>query len=271
MIIREVYGPVEALRQSRPFLGRSALLSVRCYAVDGLMIDCGMPPRRADVLRFAQEKHVHTVALTHHHEDHSGNAAALLASSYEVRASPEAARRIADGFSQYFYQIMAWGRMRPARVGTLPPVIETEHHRFEVVGAPGHCPDLVVFHEAGEGWLFSGDAFLGERIKLFRADEDFDLTVSTLERLCALDFDAVYCAHRPVVTGGHGAMERKLDYLRSLGEEVRALWAQGLSVEAITTRTLGRESRSTTLWTSGDVGKGNLVRSILFGPRARPR
>ncbi|MEK7704736.1 MAG: MBL fold metallo-hydrolase [Myxococcota bacterium] len=271
MLEIERYGPVHALRQGRAAVGRNALMTVRCYAIDGLLVDCGMPPHRPAVLDFVAERRVRRVALTHHHEDHSGNARALLEAGLEVAGSPGTRARLVRGFAQNFYQVTVWGRTRRADIAGLADVLETEHHRFEVIAAPGHSVDQVVYFERREGWLFSGDAYLGERIKLFRRDEDFRVTLETLRRLTELEIDSIFCAHRPVATGGRAALRRKLDYLLELESEVRRLHADGLSVRAVTRRLLGREDLTTHWLTAGDASKGNLVRSILFGPTRRER
>ena len=271
VVTEERYGPVVALQQSRAFWHGSALSSVRCYAVDGLLVDTGMAPRHDEVRAWAERQGVRSVVLTHHHEDHSGNAAAFAARGHPVAASPQALAPLATGFHQRLYQSLIWGRPRPVEASPLPPVVETNHHRFHVIEAPGHSPDLVVFHEAREGWLFSGDAFLGERIRLFRRDEDFDETVRTLERLSRLDFDSLFCAHRPRPRGGKEALQAKLSYLVELGERVRADWAAGLSVGAILRRHLVGEDRLMWYLTGGDVGHRHLIESILFGRKKRPR
>lgn len=271
MLELERYGPVEALRQGRPFVGHHPLMTVRCYAVDGLLIDCGMPPHRAAVIDFAQKHSVRRVAITHHHEDHSGNARALVEHGLEVLGSEGTQARLARGFAQNFYQVTIWGRTRRAEIARLGTVLDTEHHHFEVIAAPGHSPEQVVLFERREGWLFSGDAYLGDRVKLFRRDEDFQVTLETLRHLVTLDIDRIFCAHRPLLSGGRSALQRKLEYLIGLENEVRRRHAEGLSARQITRRLLGDEDPATYVLTAGDASKINLVRSILFGPTPRWR
>jgi glyoxylase-like metal-dependent hydrolase (beta-lactamase superfamily II) len=128
----------------------------------------------------------------------------------------------------------------------------------------------VCFYVPAEGWLFSGDAFLHERVKVFRRDEDFAATITTLERLCALDFETLYCAHRPRLTAGRAALRTRLDWLRGIEDRVRRLHAEGRDVAAIT-RALGLGEARIGRWlTAGDASTENMVRSVLFGPTPRP-
>lgn len=270
MIAVEEYGPIRALNHGIPFLKVLApRLTVRCFAVDGLLVDAGLSYHAAAVAAFAAEARVEQVALTHHHEDHSGNAAHLQGRGLPVRASERTRAWMAAGFGVRLYEWLVWGEARPAALAPLPARIETPRFRFEVIEAPGHCEDQVVLFEPSQGWLFSGDAFLGERIKLFRGDEDFAATVASLERLVALDFDALWCAHRPVPTGGREALRQKLARLRELEGRVRELAARGWGLGAITREVLGREDPVMALLSWGDLTKRNLVRSILAGPVPR--
>lgn len=244
---------------------------MRCYAVDGLLIDTGLYAKRRAILDFAATHRVRRCLITHHHEDHSNNAIPLQSAGIPVHAAAPTGALVRRGFGTHPYQWLVWGRARPTELAPLPERIETERHAFEVIPAPGHCDDQVVYFERNQGWLFSGDAFLAERIKVFRRDEDFDRTVATTARLAALDFDALFCAHRPVATGGKAAMTRKLQHLEDLGGEARRLHAAGLSEAEITRRLLGRGSLVTRLLTLGDASGRNLIRSILRGPKPRRR
>lgn len=266
----EEYGPVQALHHGNKLCGVfKPVMTVRCYTVDGLMIDSGLSSARKKVLEWAAQRRVHQAVLTHHHEDHSGGAAQLKRAGLTVRASEQTQDWVTRGFAIRFYQKVVWGPAQPTGLDTLGSVLETENHRFQVLPAPGHCDDQVVLFEPDQGWLFSGDAFLATRVKYFRADEDFAATVESLRRLCKLDFDSLFCAHRPVPSGGLEALRQKLQYLLELEGEVRELYGRGISTREIRRRLLGPEPWLIYLASLGDLCKENLVRSILFGPRAR--
>lgn len=270
MLQVEDFGPVQALHQGRPLLGLfPPYMTVRCYSVDGLMVDSGLRSFGDAAARWARERKVTTSVLTHHHEDHSGGANFLQAEGVEVLAARATRAIVERGFSVHFYQRVVWGPARPTRLGPLGEFIETERYRFEVWPAPGHCDDQIVLYERDQGWLFSGDAFIGRRIKYFRGDEDFQATVASLRSLCQLEFDSLFCAHRPILKGGRQSLQDKLQYLLDLEGRTRELHGQGLSIRQITSRLLGNEPWLIYLASLGDLSKYNLIRSILHGPKPR--
>jgi len=270
MVVAEQWGVVRALNQGRRLLGiLSPYMMVRCYCVDGLLVDSGLAAFAGQTLEWARREGVRRAVLTHHHEDHSGGVPRLQEGGLPVLASPATGSKLSGGFATYFYQRMVWGRATRAQVGMLPSVIETDNHCFQVFAAPGHCDDQIVLYEPDQGWLFSGDAFIGQRIRYFRGDEDFQATVDSLQRLCQLDFDSLFCAHRPRLQGGREALRGKLNHLLELQGRVLELHARGLPLAQIARRLLGKEPLLLYLFSAGDLSKRNLVRSILFGPRPR--
>ena len=265
----EMVPGVLRLRLARTFLGRE-IMPVHCYVVGDTLVDTGMPAAEPEVLAAAREHGVSRVVLTHHHEDHAGNAAALRAAGFEVVASPLTARLLAEDMPLPFYQHMAWGRTRPAEVGTFGDTVMIGTYEAQVIPAPGHAVDQVALYVSERGWLFAGDVFIHERVKLFRGDEDFDATLGTLGRIAALDFEVLFCGHRPLAEGGREAIARKLDWLRGLAEKARYHHAAGQSVGEIVRRIGIRSSGWFVLLSVGDASPANLVRAIVEGPRPRP-
>jgi glyoxylase-like metal-dependent hydrolase (beta-lactamase superfamily II) len=263
-------GGLRVVRMARSYFGRE-LLPVHSFAVGDTLVDTGLSCEREAMTRFARDAGIRRALLTHYHEDHAGNAASLAAQGVEVLASTETAPLVERSLPIRFYQHVLWGAAPVARAtpfaGETVPL-----GRFEarVVPAPGHCDDQVVFHVPSEGWLFSGDVFIHERVRVFRRDEDFARTVATLERLVALDFDVLLCAHRPRLTGGKRALREKLSHLRGLESRVRELHARGSSTREIVAQVALDDSRPFYRLTFGDVSSANLVRSILHGPTPRP-
>jgi glyoxylase-like metal-dependent hydrolase (beta-lactamase superfamily II) len=261
-------GGVTALRMWRAVAGRE-ILAVYCFVVGDTLVDTGLASLGGRVSEFARAHGVRRAVITHHHEDHAGNAARLVDEGIEVLAPMATGDMLAADAPIPFYEHLVWGKAPPSRPAPLPAEVPLGDRLATVIPAPGHCADQVCLHVPAEGWLFSGDAFLHERVKVFRRDEDFALTVSTLERLCALDFDGLYCAHRPRVIDGKAALRAKLDWLRGIEARVRVLHAEGRGVGEIVGRLGLRESTVGRWLTAGDASTANMVRSILYGPTPR--
>jgi glyoxylase-like metal-dependent hydrolase (beta-lactamase superfamily II) len=51
------------------------LMTVYCFSFDNIMIDTGLSHMGKEVAGIAQQNKIDRIYLTHHHEDHSGNAA----------------------------------------------------------------------------------------------------------------------------------------------------------------------------------------------------
>ena len=251
------------LRRGRP------VLPVLAFLIGDTLVDTGIAGCADELAAIAGQRGVRRALLTHHHEDHVGGAAALAAQGVEVLASAATRALVARPLPIRLYQHLLWGPFAPVDCTPLGATLELDGERAEVLPAPGHAVDQVVFWLPARRWLFAGDCYAVEKVRVFREDEDFAASVATLERLAALDVEVLFCAHRPVERDGRGALRRKLEYLREVEREVRELDAAGLSRGEITRRLRGGR-RHARYWVSfGDVSAANLVRSILAGPRPR--
>ncbi|MEM1182771.1 MAG: MBL fold metallo-hydrolase, partial [Acidobacteriota bacterium] len=182
VIAEAQFGPVRRFRLCRSYFGRR-MMATHCYVLGDTFIDTGFPSASGALLDIARRFGVRRVALTHHHEDHAGGVAALAGAGLEVSAGELTCRLLAHDLPLPFYQHLAWGRTRPIQIE--PDRSETVRlgdYEAQVLPAPGHAVDQRVFYVAEQGWLFSGDVFIHERVKVFRRDEEFAATVGTLER-----------------------------------------------------------------------------------------
>ena len=279
-------GPLQAIRCWREVFGQERL-SVYAYAVDGVMVDSGLASLGEPVLAFARAQGVERAVITHYHEDHSGNAARLIREGFPVESTRQTSEILASGFPIKLYEHLFWGPAPAARPAVLGDQVQFGRHTARVIPAPGHCTDQVCFYVPSEGWLFSGDAFIHERVRIFREDEDFTQTLATLDRLCALDFDHLFCAHRPRIPGatagatgaaggsdGKAALIKKRAWLLEIQGAVLQAHGEGRPVreiQAILQQKLSigtdREMRRVT---AGDATTSNMIRAILYGPRPRP-
>ena len=261
-----VHGDVEGVRVGRFNAGLSTTSVV--YRFGRTVIDSGPPNQWAAVQGFLDAAPPARLLLTHHHEDHAGNAARIASRYGLVPQAPQASRAwLRDGFGIPPIQHLVWGAAPPVETDPLPPEVTLDGGvRLDVIPAPGHAPDMVCLHWPDRGWLFSADLFLSRRLTHLRYDEDLGATIASLDRVLDRDFDTVFCAHRGVVLDGHTALRDKRDYLANLCERSQALRRQGRSVRQIRRQLLGAEDAVS--WaTALGISKRNLIRQALaVGP-----
>ena len=240
------------------------MMSVYCYLFDEIMVDTGQPHMEKEVLAMAGSHGVKQIFLTHHHEDHSGNAAAIH-KVLGARVSGHALTRdkLTASYPILPYQKYIWGNPTPVGVNTLPDKINTSLGRMVPVHTPGHSKDHTLYFLPDLGIVFSGDLYLGDKIKFFRSDEEVGIQIASLKKVAALDFDTLLCAHNPRLKNGRDHILLKLDFLENLYGDVAFLWEKGLSERQIFRQMKLKEDRFTKYFCWGNVSMINGLRSII--------
>ncbi|MDA8336177.1 MAG: MBL fold metallo-hydrolase [Peptococcaceae bacterium] len=241
-------------------IGGRRIMPCRAYWVEGLLVDtCHARGKRA-FAAWAASRLISGAVLTHHHEDHAGNAALLNSRGIPVLAHPAAAA-LMDRPLPIFERVV-WGAPEPAATKPAPACIEAGKRRLKVVETPGHTPDHIALLEENEGWLFAGDLYLADRLVYLHRDEDLGLMLASLEKVLRLDFSVLFCAHRGRVADGRMMLAAKRNFLLELVERVHDLSRAGYGEKEITGLVLGREGLLT--WVSrGLFSKRRLVHRIL--------
>lgn len=235
-----------------------------------VLIDAGPPATAGELLGWLRESgaagELEAVVLTHHHEDHVGGVALLARElGVPIWAPAATAERLARRRRIPLYRRAVWGRPRACPARPLPAVLEVGGLRLEAIPTPGHAFDHHVLFDRERRWLFSGDLYVHERVRLLRRVEDPWLHVASLRRAAALGPERLYCAHAGVVEDAAAALERRAAWWQELAAEARRLRAEGLGERAVTRRLLGREGLFA--WISlGDFSKRNLIAKLLAGP-----
>jgi glyoxylase-like metal-dependent hydrolase (beta-lactamase superfamily II) len=257
-------GRVMRLRLARTLSGRP-LYFTAAYWVDGLLIDTGCAHTARQATAALKAWQVDQVVNTHSHEDHIGaNANVQEAFRCPILAHPLALPILADPRLQPLqpYRRIFWGWPRPSQGQPIGDQVETERYRFQVIHTPGHSPDHVCLFEPEQGWLFSGDAYIGGEDRALRAGYDILDIIASLKKLAALPVQTIFSGSGSVRANGVQPLLDKIAYLEKLGARIRALHEQGLGLGRIRRQLLGREMPITYI-TLGHFSGRWLVQSYL--------
>lgn len=257
------FGKVEAFELGYGFL-KKPVMNVHFFVVDDVCIDTAQSLMRKHFLEIISKRKISQVFLTHFHEDHSGNAAAVQkAKKVPVFGHPVTVRKMKEGFGILPYQYYMWGPSERLDMKPLPPFIESPSLSLIPVHTPGHSQDHTSFLEKNEGWLFSGDLYLAPRIKYFRADENMEDTIRSLQTILKLDFQTLFCAHNPEPTEGKKKIREKLEFLRNFYGQVATLYQRGLNEKEIIQHLPYKEVLLVKIMTTGNVSLTRMVQSTI--------
>lgn len=213
------------------------------YQLGNTLIDTGPSREQEFVSSHFKQQTIDRVLLTHHHEDHSGNGR-FFEQQYgaSIYSHTNNHRYLNKGMKLSPVRRMTFGNVAAFNPKPLPSNITIDdNYRLDIIHTPGHCDDLCCFHEANQGWLFTGDLFVSNKLKYMAKEEDFRQWIDSLERILSLDFDTLFCSHRAVVYQGKKALKEKLNFFISLQQEVSHLHQKGYSAKKIRQLLLGKE------------------------------
>ncbi len=262
------YDDVTRFDLGRTLFGRGRYWTT-AYLVDGMLIDTGCAFSARELAEALTDVPLARIVNTHSHEDHIGGNGPLQRrwDSLEILAHPLALPVLADPRGAQPlqpYRRVIWGWPEPSRGQPISDgdVIETEHHQFDVIHTPGHSPDHVCLYEAQQGWLFTGDLFVGGRDRALRAEYDVWEIIASLKRIAALPATTLYPGSARVRDNPAQAIADKIAHLEKLGAEVLALHRQGKRVPEIV-RALCGEPMLLEFVTLGHFSRRWLVMSYL--------
>ena len=262
--IKHDFGKVKAYELGYSLIG-SPLMTVYFYILDGMLIDTAQKHMEKTFLNILGNEKIENAVLTHYHEDHSGNAAALkrVFKNISIYGNQHTCEAMRNGFAILPYQHYIWGRAGRLKLKLMPEVIETNSFKLRPIHTPGHSPDHTVFLEENEGWLFSGDLYISSRINLFREDEKIKETIESLKKIVNLNFNSLFCAHNPHINNGKKRLRKKLIFLENLFGKIAILVEKGYDEKSIVTKLKREEDKTIKLITCGNVSFTRIVKSAI--------
>jgi glyoxylase-like metal-dependent hydrolase (beta-lactamase superfamily II) len=227
------------------------------YLVRGVLIDTGFPGIAAEVRALLEQHRIRGAIITHHHEDHAGNLAALAEAGIPVQATPHTLDYTARRHQLRLYREFAWQAAAPVAQPLEPFTDDT----FEFLLTPGHTADHHAVWDTRTGTLYAGDLYLGARVRIAQPDEQPRRLLQSLRAMAAREPARIFCAHRGLLPHGHAQLTAKADWLEQLIHAVDRRLAEGWSDDAIRREVLG--ARPPLHWLSrGEYSPDNLVKAL---------
>lgn len=237
-------------------------LNVYVYLVGGLLVDTGPTRFARQFISFFQSQLPEMVVLTHHHEDHSGNAPWLEKQGIPVYIHPSVLDTCAARAALPLYRRYFWGKRDGFSARPLPGELETGNARWQVLETPGHTGDHIALFNPASGAVFTGDLVVTPKTKLVLRTESVPRIMESLRMLLRHDFSTVYCGHAGPVEKGREFVRAKLEYLENLQGEVLELHSKGWTIRAINKK-LFPGTAPLYFVSGGEWASIHLVRSIV--------
>lgn len=243
-------GDVERVEVGTEIDGR-VLLTTSLYVYSDLVFDSGCPNVRSDVAEWLKERGFEAVYLTHHHEDHSGNAVLFDV----IYAGDKTAETLSSGFEIPDYRKVVWGNVERIPAGKFrKPDVSHVH-------TPGHSEDHIVYF--ADSYAFIGDLISAKRVFVALKSENFAQITESIERLLKRDFDVAF--------GGHGIYSREeveeyLSYLKEKRAKCVELYEMGKSWTEIYARVFGEPGEKAMMFekfSNGEWSRENLVKAMI--------
>jgi glyoxylase-like metal-dependent hydrolase (beta-lactamase superfamily II) len=268
MLKSTTYQTVTRFDLARTFAGRGRYWTT-AYLVDGLLIDTGCAFTAHELVKALEGAPLTRIVNTHTHEDHIGGNGPLhrQRTGLEIFAHPLAIPILADPRREqplHPYRRLFWGWPEPSRANPLADEswIETDNFRFQVLYTPGHSPDHICLYAPEQGWLFTGDLFVGGWDRALREGYNIWQIIASLKHVAALPSSVMFPGSARIRENPKADLESKIAYLEDFGNKVLDLHRKGRDVNAIV-RALCGGPMAIEMVTSGNFSRRHLVLSYL--------
>jgi glyoxylase-like metal-dependent hydrolase (beta-lactamase superfamily II) len=229
---------------------------VSAYLIRGVLVDTGFRHVATELESALAALKPRGVIVTHWHEDHAGNAP-TLAERFPMWMADSTEAKLRERQQVKFYRHFTWGRPKAMRVA----LRGFDAAPLQVIATPGHSSDHHVVFDPESRSLFSGDLWLGVRVRIVGATENPYQIIESLTRAIALEPVRMFDAHRGPVENPVEALRAKCHWLTETVGAIERRLSAGESESQILREVLGGEER-TAFFSQGEYSRRNLVRSV---------
>lgn len=219
-------------------VGRSIGYDVSAYLVRGVLVDLGFPLVTRALGRYLTRARPDGILITHHHEDHGGNAELAARMGIPIGASDATLALLQEPGRLPFHRRFIWGNPTPLHT----PITRFASDALRLVPTPGHAPDHHIVWDAERETIFGGDLFLGVKVRAAHPDERPRELARSLRHAAALRPRRFFDAHRGPVREPVSALLAKAEWLDDTIGAIEHRIAEGWSDRAIARAVLGREA-----------------------------
>lgn len=205
-------------------------IPVNAFLVAGeslALVDTGVPGRwqqLADAVREIRRDpaEIRQVAITHHHIDHVGSLAAVVAQtgaqvfahpaeapliSGALAPPPKVGRSLSSRLRIALTDLVGWTEAVPAKVDhEVVDDVVMAGAGLRVIHTPGHTAGHLAFLHSASGVLFVGDSAANVLRRLSgpigNHDEDHRAAVASIVKLAQVDCDTICFGHGRVIASG---------------------------------------------------------------------
>lgn len=242
-------------------------MEVCCFLVGDILIDSGFSHAGDLLTEYLEDKTINVIALTHNHEDHSGNCGSL-SRAHECPvylAHPEL--RDAEGVGRLVpYRSIGWGAPYEYRPDPMPEKIESGGRTLRAVPTPGHSQTHVAFFEEKTGLLFAGDIYITGGVTAIMSHENPYQSIESLRRAAELKPRRMLNGHGLTIDDPAEALLQKADKIEAAARKVLEMHHQGASLRRIQNeifKTGRARDLILALLTGGEFSRRNFVRACI--------
>lgn len=258
LITTRTHDAVTQLRMST-WRSRVTGYAVSAYMVDGILVDTGFSRVGRELLALALERQVRGVFVTHGHEDHAGNAARLARAGLPLCITDASRQELGRTAAMQFYRRFNWGLAEPLAPGGA----RFDPAPLRAIHTPGHCDDHQVLWDAERRFVFTGDLFLGVKIRIAHAGERPRALIRSLRAVAALEPVRMFDAHRGALDDAAALLRAKAEWMSETVGRIEGLIDAGWEDGPIRRAVLGKEPRER--WFSrGDYSKERMVAAVRW-------